>query len=64
MLVYEEHRNVAKVFKVEIVDWFFGFQRKKNTLVCSLKCPDYENIVGFRTEGRAREAMKVLGDLA
>ena len=63
MLVYEEHRNVAKVFKVEIVDWFFGFQRKKKTLVYSLECADFKNIVGTRTEAKAKKAMGVLEDL-
>lgn len=62
-LVYEERKNVAKVFKVEVVDWFFGLQRKKKTLVISLKCPDYKAIVGSRTEARTKEAMKLLEDL-
>ena len=63
MLVYEEHGNVAKVFKVEIVDWFFGFQRKKKTLVYSLECADYNYIVGTRTKAKAKKAMEVLEDL-
>ena len=63
MLVYEEHGNVAKVFKVEVVDWFFGLQRKKKTLVYSSECTDYSMSVGFRTEAKVKKAMKVLEDL-